>query len=117
MKEECLSFEQKLDVIIKGMDRIGDRVEMIERKSPWDGQPSNIGRNPNFRKKQNPNTGKTGLDQNLRPPFQENYVEASTFDEPTEDTQIKLMGLNNEQEVFLTQEGQEAHILKQFQTQ
>jgi len=27
------------------------------------------------------------------------------------------MGLNDEQEVFLTQEDQEAHTLKQFQTQ
>jgi len=27
------------------------------------------------------------------------------------------MELNNEQQVFLTQEDQEAHILKQFQTQ
>jgi len=99
------------------MDRLGDEVETIERKYPWDGQPSNTGRNPNFRKNQNPNTGKTGLDQNIRSPFQENYAEASTSDEPMEDTQINLMGLNNEQQVFLTQEDQAAHILKQFQTE
>jgi len=98
------------------MDRLGDRVETIKRKSPCDGQPSNIGRNQNFKKNQNPNAGKTGPNQNIRPPFQENYVEASTSDEPAEDTQINLMGLNKEQQVFLTQEDQEAHILKQFQT-
>ena len=85
-KEEPSAFEKKLDDIIKGMDRLGDRVETIERKSPWDGQPSNTRRNSNFKKNQNPNTGKTGLDQNTRPPFQENYAEASTFDEPIEDT-------------------------------
>jgi len=45
-KEETFAFEQKLDAIIKGMDRLGDRVETIERKSSWDGQPSNTGRNP-----------------------------------------------------------------------
>jgi len=101
-KEEPSAFEQKLDAIIKGIGRLGDRVETIERKSPWDGQPGNTGRNPNFRKNQNPNTGKTDPDQNIRPPFQEKYVEASTSDEPTEDTQINLMGLNNEQQVFLT---------------
>ena len=117
MKEEPSTFEQKLDAIIKCMERLGDRVETIERKSPWDGQPSNTGRNPNFRKNQNQNTGNTGLDQTLRPPFHENYAESSTFDEPTEDTQINLMGLNNEQQVFLTQEDQEAHILEKFQTQ
>jgi len=91
------------------MDRLGDRVETIERKSLWYGQPSNTRRNPNFRKNQNPNTRKTGPDQNIRPPFQENYAQASTSDEPIEDTQINLMGLNNEQQVFLTREDQEAH--------
>ena len=86
LKEESSTFEQKLDAIIKGMDRLGDRVETIERKSPWDGQWTNTGRNPNLRKNQNQNTGKTGPDQNLRSPFQENYVEASTSNESIEDT-------------------------------
>ena len=36
LKEEPSAFEQKLDAIIKGMDRLEDRVETIERKSPWD---------------------------------------------------------------------------------
>jgi len=99
-KEEPFAFEQKLDVIIRGMDRLGDRVETIERKSSWVGQPSNTTRNPNFRKNQNPNTEKAGPGQNIRPPFQENYAEASTSSEPTEDTQINLMGLNSEQQFF-----------------
>ena len=86
LKEEPPAFEKKLDAIIKGMERLGDRVETIERKTPWDGKPSNTGRNPNFRKNQN--TGKSPLEQNIRPPFQENYVEASSSDEPPEDTQI-----------------------------
>lgn len=46
LKEDSSSFEHKLYAIIKGMDRLGDRVETIETKSPWDGQPTNIGRNP-----------------------------------------------------------------------
>jgi len=66
-KEEPSAFEQNLDAIIKGMDRLGDRVETIERKSSWEGQPSNTGRNPNFRKNQNPNIGKASPDQNIRP--------------------------------------------------
>ena len=115
-KEEPSAFEQKLDAIIKGMDRLGDRVEIIERKSSWEGQPSNTGRNPNFRKNHNPNTGKVGPDQNIRPPFHENYVEASTFSEPTEDSHINLMGLNSERQIFLTQDDQEAHTFNQFQT-
>jgi len=67
LKKEPSAFEQKLDTVIKGMDRLGDRVEKIERKSPWDGQLSTIGRNPNFRKNQNPNTRKTLPSQNIRP--------------------------------------------------
>lgn len=82
-KEEPYAFEHKLDDIIKGMDRLGDRVETIERKSPWYGQPNNTRRNSNFRNNQNPNTGKIGPDQNISPPFQENYSEASTSDEAT----------------------------------
>lgn len=117
LKEESSSFEQKLDAIIKGIDRLGDRVETIERKSPWDNQQTNTGRNPNFKKNQNQNTGKNGPDQNIRIPFQKNYVEASHSEGPEEDTKINLMGLDDEGEVFLSKDDQEAHILKQFQTQ
>jgi hypothetical protein len=52
-KEEPSAFDQKLDAIINGMHRLGDRVESIERKSSWEGQQSNTIRNPNFRKNQN----------------------------------------------------------------
>lgn len=98
------------------MDRLGDKVETIERKSSWEGQPGNTTRNPNFRKNQNPNSGKADPDQNIRPPFQENYVEASTSNEPTEDIQINLMGLSTKQQFFLTQDDQETHNFNQFQT-
>ena len=114
-KEEPSAFEQKLEAIIKGMDRLGDRVETIERKSSWEGQPS-AARNPNFKKNQNPNVGRAGPDQNIRPPFQENYAEGSTSSEPIEDPHINLMGLDSEHQVFLTQEDQEAYNCNQFQT-
>lgn len=69
LKEESSPFEKNLDAIIKGMDRLGDRVEIIGRKSPWDSQQINTIINPNFRKNQNLNTGKNGPAQNIRPPF------------------------------------------------
>lgn len=93
-KEESTPFEQKMDAIVKGMDRLLDLVETIEKKSPWDGQQANPRRNPSFRKNKNQNAGKNILDQNIRPPFQENYAEASHLDDPQEDTQINLMGLD-----------------------
>ena len=98
------------------MHRLGDRVETIERKSSWEGQQSNTIRSPNFRKNQNPNVGRAGPDQDIRPPFQENYVEASTSSEPTTDPHINLMDLNGEQQIFLTQEDQDDHDINQFQT-
>lgn len=91
-------------------------METIERKSSWEGQPCNNARNPNFTKNQNPNVGKAGPDQNIRPPFQENYAKSSTSSEPIEDTQINLMGLNSDQQIFLTQDDQESHNINQFQT-
>jgi len=39
-------------------------------------------RHQHFRKNQNPNVGRTDPDQHVRPPFQENYAEASTSSEP-----------------------------------
>lgn len=61
-------------------------------------------RNPNFRKNQNQNTGKNGPDQNIRPHFQENYAKQSHSEDPEQDTQINLMGLDDEETVFLTQD-------------
>ena len=73
-------------------------------------------RNPNFRKNQNQNTGKNGPDHNIRPHFQENYVDKSHLEDPEQDTKINLMGINDEDTVFLTQDEQELHILSQLQT-
>jgi len=105
-KEEPSALDQKLDAIIKGIHGLGDRVDTIERKSSWEGKQGNTIRNPNFRKNQNPNVGRAGPNQDIRPPFQEVYAETSTSSEPTEDTHINLMGLNGEQQVFLTKEDQ-----------
>ena len=82
-KEEPSTLDQKLDAIISGMHKLGDRVETVERKSSWDGPQSNTVRSQNFRRNQSPNVGRAGLDQDIRPPFQENYTEASTSSEPT----------------------------------
>jgi len=52
------------------MHRLGDRVETVERKSSWEGPQNNVVRIPNFRKNQNPNAGRAGPEQDIRPPFQ-----------------------------------------------
>ena len=66
-------------------------------------------RNPNFRNNQN--IWKNGPDQNIRPPFQENFAETSHPEDPEQDTQINLMGINDEDTIFLTQDKQELYML------
>lgn len=98
------------------MKRLGDRVDSVERKSSWEAPQNNPVRNPNFRRNQNPNVGRVSPEQDIRPPFQENYAEASSSKEQMDDTHINFMGLNDEQQVFLSQEDQEDDDINQFQT-
>jgi len=98
LKEEASPLDLKMDALCKGMEKLMDRIENIERKP--------LVRNPNFRKNQNQNTRKNGPDQNIRPRFQEKYAEASHLEDPEQDTQINLMGLDEEETVFLTQDDQ-----------
>jgi len=63
-----------------------------------------------------PEIGPPFSDPEIRPPFQENYVETSTSDEQVDDTHINLMGLNDEHQVFLSQEDHKDDDIKQFQT-
>ena len=113
-KEEPSAFDQNLDAIINGLQRLRKRVENVERKASWEGQQSNTIRNPNFRKTQNTNVGRSSSDHDIRPPFHENYVEASTSSEPIEDTHMNLMDLKGEHQTFLSQEDQDEHDFSQF---
>ena len=99
------------------MHRLVDRVDNVERKSSWDGQQNNTVKNPNFRRNQNPNAGRMSPDCEIRPPFQENYTEASTSNDPLEDSHINLMGLKSDQQVFLSEEDQDSDDFHQMQSQ
>jgi hypothetical protein len=115
-KEEPSGFDQKLDAILNSMKRLGERVESVERKSSWEAPQNNPPRNPNFRRVQNPNIGKTNADQDIRPPFQENYAETSSANQLNEDPEINLIGLDGKSHVFLTQEDHEEDESNTFQT-
>ena len=108
IKEETSTSDNKIDSLAKSMEKIIDRLESMERKPHWDNQQQGPQiRNPNFRN--NTNTSKSRestLDQTIRPPFQENYDEISHKNEEYEDTQIKVMGINDDNTIFLTQEEQ-----------
>ena len=63
---------------------------------------------PTIKKTNNPRKGiGTSPDQNIRPPFQENYAESSHNDEEYEDDINIVMGIDEENTIFLTQEDQE----------
>ena len=115
-KEEPSAFDQNLDAIINGLQRLGERVENVERKASWEGQQSNTIRNPNFRKTQNTNAASSSPDHDIRPAFQDNYVEGSTSSQPTDDSHMNLMDLKGEHKTFLTQEDQDEHECNQFHT-
>ena len=65
---------------------------------------------------QNTNAGRSSPDHDIRPPFQDNYVEASTSSKPVEDTHINSFDLKNGYQAFQTQEDQHEHDFNQFQT-
>ena len=74
-----------------------DRLENMERKPQWDNQQQGT-------QIRNPNTGKSresAPDQQIRPPFQENYGESSYQNEYDEDT-INIMVINDDNIVFIT---------------
>ena len=115
-KEEPSTFDQKLDAIINGLQRLGERVENVERKASWEVQQSNTIKNPNFRRTQNTNAGRPNQEHDIRPPFQDNYVEGSTSSEPIEDTHMNLMDLKGEHQTILSQEDQNEPDYNHFQT-
>ena len=80
------------------MNRMGDRLDNVERKNSWENQHPNTARNPNFRKTQNLNIGRANQDHDIRPPFQENFAEASASADPTDGTLMNLVDSENGQQ-------------------
>jgi len=115
-KEEPSSHDQKLDAIISSMNRMGDRLDNVERNTSWENQQPNTARNPNFRKTQNMNMGRANQDHNIRPPFQENFAEASTYVDPTDGTLMNLVDSENGQQSSFTEENPPYLNIEQFRT-
>jgi hypothetical protein len=110
--------DSKLDSLAREMERL----TISDRNPPRENPPAPQVRNPNFRR--NPpqirqrdprdQREKRGLDQQIRPPLQENYVdEGEEVIEELDDTHINLMGIHDNEAIFLTQEEQELSLLNQ----
>ena len=70
------SSDAKIDNLVKTMERMMERINLSERISPRENQenPQNINRNPNFRRDPPQNILRDN-EQNIRPHFQDNYVD------------------------------------------
>jgi len=97
-----------------------ERLEITNRNPPRENQPGPHIRNPNFRR--NPpqirqrepreQREQRGLYQNIRHHFQENYAdEGEETIEGLDDVRINLMGINDNDSIFLTQEEHDLIIL------
>ena len=105
-----------MDFFSKTLERVVERLDNIDRKPQWDNQPPI--RNPNFRKNNNFGKAKEATpNQNIRPPFQEKYVESSQNNDKYEDNINLIMGTDENNTIFLTQEDQELFELQQLKVE
>jgi hypothetical protein len=124
IKEEpsTSNLDSKLDSLVREMERMMERLTVLERNPPRENPPAPQVQNPNFRR--NPpqirqrdprdEREKRVLDQQIIPPLQENYVdEGEEVIEELEDTHINLMGIHDNEAIFLTQEEKELFLLNQ----
>jgi hypothetical protein len=101
------------DAKIYSLVRIMEILEITERNPPRENQPAPQIRNPNFRRnppqirKREPREQREqrGPDRQIRPPFQENYAnDGEETIEGLDYIHINLMGVNDNDFVFVTQE-------------
>jgi ribonuclease HI len=124
IKEEpsTSSSDAKLDSLARAMERMMERLTIAERNPPRDNQATPPIRNPNFRRnlpqirQRDPRDQREqrGPDQQIRPPLQENYIDdGEEVLEEFDDTHINLMGVHDDESIFLTQEEHEIFLLSQ----
>jgi hypothetical protein len=102
-----------------------ERINLSDRKPPKDNTLAPHIQNPNFRRNppqirqrdprdQRDQRDQRVPDQPIRPPLQENYADdGEEVNEELEDTHINLMGIHDNEAIFLTREEQELFLLNQ----
>ena len=84
-------------------------ISINKRAPPRDNQknPQNRNQNQNFRRDLPQNRPREN-DQQIKPPFQDNYVDEGERDiEQPDESHLNLIGFDSEGEVFLTEEEQD----------
>ena len=93
-----------------------ERTNVIQRAAPRENQHAPQNHNQNIRRNppQIKHREQRGPDQQIIPPFQENYVDDDgEIVEEVEDNEINLMGINDDETICVTQEEQELFQLSQ----
>lgn len=100
--------DAKIDNLFKTMERMMERIILNEREPPRENEanPKNGNRSQNFRRDP-PQNRERDNDQQIRPPFQENYVDEEEREtKEMEENHVNLIDSYNEDDVFLTEEEQ-----------
>jgi hypothetical protein len=128
IKEEpsTSTSDTKIDSLVRTVDIMMDRLQINDKNSPRENQPTPQIRNPNFMrnppqiKEREPKDQREqrGIDHDIRPPLQENYVDkGEEINEELDDIHINLMGVNDNGSIFHTQEEQELFLLSQIEVE
>jgi hypothetical protein len=124
IKEEpsMSNTDSKLDSLTRVVERMMERLMVTDINPPRENPTAPQVWNPNFRRnppqirQRDPRDQREqrGLDQPIRPPLQENYAdEGEEVTEELEYTHINLMGVHDNEAIFLTQEEKELFLLNQ----
>jgi hypothetical protein len=126
IKEEpsTSTSDTKIDSLVRTMERMMEKLQINDRNSPRENQPAPQIQNPNFRR--NPpqirqreprdQMEQRGHDQQIRPPLQENYAdEGEEVIEELDVIHIKLVGVNNNDSIFLAQEEHKIFLFSQIE--
>ena len=101
--------DTKIDNLVKVMERMLEKINLSERLPPREPQNNqNRNRNQNYRRENNQDKKKES-DQQIRTPFQQNYVDQYEEDrqlERLEESHVNLVGSDSGDEFFLTEEEQ-----------
>ena len=92
------------------MEEMMKKMSILERAQPRDNQnnPQNRNMNQNYRRENNQDR-QNNNDQQIRPPFQQNYVDQDEEEREIEilgENNVNLIGSDSEDDVFLTEEEQ-----------
>jgi hypothetical protein len=117
--------DSKLDTVVRSLALLLERSSISDRNPPRDDTPAPQIRTPisgetllksdkEIPGDQRDQRDQRGPDQPIRPPLQENYADdGGEVNEELEDTHINLMGIHDNEAIFLTREEEELFLLNQ----